>query len=30
MASSNFLNLTDTLQGNSNPQLLQIGARFAF
>jgi hypothetical protein len=26
----NFLNLTDTLQGNSNPRLLQLGARFAF
>jgi outer membrane receptor protein involved in Fe transport len=33
MAASNlvnFLNLTDTLQGNSNPTLLQLGARFAF
>ena len=33
MAASNaasFLNLTDTLQGNSNPRLLQLGARFAF
>ena len=28
--TANFLNLTDTLQGNSNPQLLQLGARFAF
>jgi hypothetical protein len=27
---ANFLNLADTLQGNSNPQLLQLGARFAF
>jgi outer membrane receptor protein involved in Fe transport len=27
---NNFLNLTDTLQGNSNPQLLQLGVRFAF
>lgn len=25
-----FLNLTDTLQGNSNPRLLQVGVRFAF
>ncbi|MFB3855068.1 MAG: carboxypeptidase regulatory-like domain-containing protein [Vicinamibacterales bacterium] len=25
-----FLNLTSTLQGNSNPRLLQLGARFAF
>jgi hypothetical protein len=33
MASTNldnFLNLQDTLQGNSNPRLLQLGARFAF
>ena len=29
-ASTNFLNLTDTLQGNSNPRLLQLGVRFAF
>ena len=28
--AANFLNLTETLQGNSNPQLLQLGARFAF
>ena len=28
--AGNFLNLTETLQGNSNPQLLQLGARFAF
>jgi outer membrane receptor protein involved in Fe transport len=28
--TNNFLNLTDTLQGNSNPRLLQLGARFAF
>jgi Carboxypeptidase regulatory-like domain/TonB dependent receptor len=28
--TANFLNLTDTLQGNSNPQLLQLGARFSF
>jgi hypothetical protein len=28
--TANFLNLTETLQGNSNPQLLQLGARFAF
>jgi hypothetical protein len=27
---NNFLNLTTTLQGNSNPRLLQLGARFAF
>ena len=27
---TNFLNLQDTLQGNSNPRLLQLGARFAF
>jgi hypothetical protein len=27
---ANFLNLTSTLQGNSNPRLLQLGARFAF
>ena len=27
---ANFLNLSDTLQGNSNPQLLQLGLRFAF
>jgi hypothetical protein len=27
---ANFLNLLDTLQGNSNPRLLQLGARFAF
>lgn len=25
-----FLNLTSTLQGNSNPRLLQLGGRFAF
>ena len=33
MAASNtasFLNLTQTLQGNSNPRLLQVGVRFAF
>ena len=30
LASDNFLNLTDTLQGNSNPRLLQLGMRFAF
>jgi TonB dependent receptor/TonB-dependent Receptor Plug Domain len=29
-ASTDFLNLTGTLQGNSNPRLLQLGARFAF
>jgi outer membrane receptor protein involved in Fe transport len=28
--TANFLNLTDTLQGNSNPRLLQLGVRFAF
>jgi hypothetical protein len=28
--TASFLNLTDTLQGNSNPRLLQVGARFAF
>jgi Carboxypeptidase regulatory-like domain/TonB dependent receptor len=28
--TASFLNLTDTLQGNSNPRLLQLGARFAF
>jgi hypothetical protein len=27
---ANFLNLTSTLQGNSNPRLLQLGARFVF
>ena len=29
-ASADFLNLTGTLQGNSNPRLLQLGTRFAF
>ncbi len=28
--TANFLNITETLQGNSNPQLLQLGVRFAF
>jgi hypothetical protein len=28
--TASFLNLTETLQGNSNPRLLQLGARFAF